>query len=129
MNRYIRLLAAPLAAVLIVPLGAQQNVPAGRGGTPVAPQGISRLPPLPATPVRYETAEGQTIRVSVYARGFQNPWSMAWVSNDTVLVAERGGAIKGYGPLHRSESSFRSFRAAAHGGVSGSRHHQGLSHG
>jgi glucose/arabinose dehydrogenase len=94
MNRYIRLLAAPLAAVLIVPLGAQQNVPAGRGGTPVAPQGISRLPPLPATPVRYETAEGQTIRVSVYARGFQNPWSMAWVSNDTVLVAERGGAIK-----------------------------------
>ncbi|HEY6506921.1 MAG TPA: PQQ-dependent sugar dehydrogenase, partial [Vicinamibacterales bacterium] len=34
------------------------------------------------------------IRVSVYARGFQNPWSMAFVSDDTILVAERGGAIK-----------------------------------
>jgi hypothetical protein len=35
-----------------------------------------------------------TIKVSVYARGFQNPWSMAFVSDDTILVAERGGAIK-----------------------------------
>jgi len=64
-----------------------------RGGIPVAPQGI-KIPPLPETPLRYETGEGQTIRVSVYARGFQNPWSMAFVSNDTILVAERGGAIK-----------------------------------
>jgi glucose/arabinose dehydrogenase len=64
-----------------------------RGNTPVAPQGI-KIPPLPDAPVRYETAEGQTIRVSVYARGFQNPWSMAFVSDDTILVAERGGAIK-----------------------------------
>ena len=44
--------------------------------------------------MRFETGEGQTIRVSVYARGFNNPWSMAWVSDDTMLVAERGGAIK-----------------------------------
>jgi glucose/arabinose dehydrogenase len=64
-----------------------------RGNTPVAPQGL-KIPPLPDAPVRYETGEGQTIRVSVYARGFQNPWSMAWVSDDTMLVAERGGAIK-----------------------------------
>ena len=64
-----------------------------RGNTPVAPQGI-KIPPLPEAPVRYETAEGQNIRVSVYARGFQNPWSMAFVSADTILVAERGGAIR-----------------------------------
>ena len=64
-----------------------------RGTTPVAPQGL-KIPPLPDAPVRYETGEGQTIRVSVYARGFSNPWSMAWVSDDTMLVAERGGAIK-----------------------------------
>ena len=32
--------------------------------------------------------------MGVYARGFQNPWSMAFVSDDTILVAERGGAIK-----------------------------------
>jgi glucose/arabinose dehydrogenase len=78
--------------LLAVPLTAQQEVPM-RGNTPVAPQGL-KIPPLPDAPVRYETGEGQTIRVSVYARGFNNPWSMAWVSDDTMLVAERGGAIK-----------------------------------
>ncbi|MBI4521412.1 MAG: PQQ-dependent sugar dehydrogenase [Gemmatimonadetes bacterium] len=79
-------------AVLTVPLAGQQEVPM-RGNTPVAPSGI-KTPPLPTAPVRYETAEGQTIQVSVYARGFENPWSMAFVSDDTILVAERGGAIK-----------------------------------
>jgi aldose sugar dehydrogenase len=93
MNKFFRVLAAATLAVLVVPLAAQQEVPVGRGGTPVAPQGM-KIPPLPTAPVRYETGEGQTIRVSVYARGFQNPWSMAFVSDDTILVAERGGAIK-----------------------------------
>ena len=79
-------------AVLAVPLAAQQEVPM-RGNTPVAPQGI-KVPPLPDAPVRYETAEGQTIRVSVFARGFTNGWSMTFVSDDTMLVAERGGQIK-----------------------------------
>jgi glucose/arabinose dehydrogenase len=74
------------------PLAAQQDVPM-RGTTPIAPQGI-KVPPLPDAPVRYETAEGQNIRVSVFARGFSNGWSMTFVSDDTILVAERGGQIK-----------------------------------
>ena len=92
MNGFVRLLAVVALAALVAPLAAQQDVPM-RNNTPVAPQGI-KIPPLPETPVRYETAEGQTIKVGVYARGFQNPWSMAFVSDDTILVAERGGAIK-----------------------------------
>lgn len=92
MKHLIRPLTAAAIAALAVPLVAQQEVPM-RGTTPVAPQGI-RIPPLPDSPVRYETAEGQTVRVSVYARGFRNPWSMAFVSDDTILVAERGGAIR-----------------------------------
>ena len=92
MSRISRRLAVVALAVLVVPLAAQQDVPM-RGNTPVAPQGL-KIPPLPEAPARYETGEGQTIRVSVYARGFSNPWSMAWVSDDTMLVAERGGAIK-----------------------------------
>ena len=88
----IRRLAVAAFALLVAPLAAQQDVPM-RGTTPVAPQGI-KIPPLPDAPVRYETGEGQAIKVSVYARGFQNPWSMAWVADDTMLVAERGGAIK-----------------------------------
>ncbi|HXH24014.1 MAG TPA: PQQ-dependent sugar dehydrogenase, partial [Vicinamibacterales bacterium] len=92
MKRYLRLLAASCAAVLAVPAAAQREVPM-RGEIPIAPQGI-KIPPLPEAPVRYETAEGQDITVSVYARGFRNPWSMAFVDDDTILVAERGGAIK-----------------------------------
>jgi glucose/arabinose dehydrogenase len=92
MNTSCRMLAGAALAALVAPLAAQQDVPM-RGNTPVAPQGI-KIPPLPDSPVRYETAEGQTIRVGVYARGFRNPWSMAFVGDDTILVAERGGAIK-----------------------------------
>ena len=72
MTRFIRLPTTSVVVMLAVPLAAQQEVPM-RGNTPVAPQGI-RIPPLPDAPVRYETAEGQTIRVSVFARGFRNPW-------------------------------------------------------
>src|SRR5688572_26810955 len=92
MTRFIRLLTTSVLVTLAVPMAAQQEVPM-RGTTPIAPQGI-RIPALPDAPVRYETAEEQTIRVSVFARGFRNPWSMAFVSDDTILVAERGGAIK-----------------------------------
>src|SRR5688572_32234393 len=92
MKLFPRLAAAASIAALTAPVSAQQEVPM-RNNTPVAPQGI-KIPPLPDTPVRYETAEGQNIRVSVLARGFRNPWSMAFVSADTILVAERGGAIR-----------------------------------
>jgi glucose/arabinose dehydrogenase len=92
MERPFRRLTPVALALLAVPLAAQQDVPM-RGNTPVAPQGL-KVPPLPDAPVRYETAEGQDIRVVVYARGFRNPWSMAFVSDDTILVAERGGQIR-----------------------------------
>jgi glucose/arabinose dehydrogenase len=92
MKGFFRLLAVITLAAVAMPLGAQQDVPM-RGNTPVAPPGV-KIPPLPTAPVRFETGEGQTIQVSVYARGFNTPWSMAFVSDDTILVAERGGAIK-----------------------------------
>jgi aldose sugar dehydrogenase len=92
MTRFTSRLTLIALAVVAVPLMAQQEVPM-RNNTPIAPQGI-KIPPLPETPVRYETAEGQNIRVSVLARGFTNGWSMAFVADDTILVAERGGQIK-----------------------------------
>ena len=92
MKRVTWCLTVCALAILALPLAAQQEVPM-RNNTPVAPQGI-KIPPLPDAPVRYETAEGQTIRVSVVARGFTNGWSMAFVDDDTILVAERGGQIK-----------------------------------
>jgi glucose/arabinose dehydrogenase len=89
MNRSVWRLATIVLVALTVPLAGQQEVPF-RGDTPIAPQGL-KVPPLPDAPVRYETAEGQNIRVSVYARGLRNPWSLVSVSEDTMLVSERGG--------------------------------------
>src|SRR4030095_10996279 len=92
MTRFTWRLTLIALAVLAVPLAAQQEVPM-RNNTPVAPQGI-KVPPLPDAPVRYETAEGQNIRVSVFARVFTNGWRMGFVSDDTILVTVRGGQIK-----------------------------------
>jgi glucose/arabinose dehydrogenase len=86
------LLAAALTLAATAPLVAQQRVPF-RNNIPVAPQGLSELPP-PAEPVRYATAEGQSIEVSVVTRGLARPWSLAFVGNDTILVTERAGALR-----------------------------------
>jgi glucose/arabinose dehydrogenase len=85
-------IAAGLALAAAAPLGAQQQVPF-RNNIPVAPQGISERP-LPTEPVRYATAEGQDIEVSVVATGFKRPWSLAFVADDTILVTELGGTLR-----------------------------------
>ena len=84
--------AAALALAAAAPVAAQQQVPF-RNNIPVAPQGISERP-LPAQPVRYETAEGQNIEVTVVTRGLARPWSLAFVANDTILVTERAGTLR-----------------------------------
>lgn len=89
---FFRALALAALVALAVPLAAQQDVQM-RGNTPVAPPGF-KSPPLPDAPVRYETAEGQNIRVSVYARGFKSGWSMVSVAPDTWLLTERAGRIR-----------------------------------
>jgi glucose/arabinose dehydrogenase len=83
---------ALLATTVLAPLAAQQRVPF-RNDIPVAPQGIKELPP-PAAPVRYETAEGQNIEVTTLTRGLARPWSLAFVSADTILVTERAGKLR-----------------------------------
>jgi glucose/arabinose dehydrogenase len=84
--------AAAAVVLLTMPLAAQQNVPM-RGNTPVAPPGF-KTPPLPDAPLRYETAEGQNIRVAVHVRGIQRGWSMAAIAPGTLLVSERPGRIR-----------------------------------
>ena len=86
-------LVVPLAAVLSATAGsAQQTVPF-RGSNPVAPTGIPAVP-LPDTPVIYDTAEGQRIRVVVVARGLANPWSLAFLPDGHMLLTERPGRLR-----------------------------------
>jgi aldose sugar dehydrogenase len=74
-------------------LSAQQTVPRGRGGTPVAPSGIPAVP-LPDTPLDFPTAEGQNIRVVVVARGMSSPWSMVWLPGGDMLITQRTGQLR-----------------------------------
>lgn len=85
------------AAALTVPWSlssyAQQRVPRGNNGTPVAPQGLS-VPSPPAAPVRFATAEGQDIVVETWVTGIKRPWSLAFVAPDTALVTQRTGGLR-----------------------------------
>jgi aldose sugar dehydrogenase len=84
--------AAVALGLLAGAASAQQSVPM-RNGTPVAPTGIV-VPPLPAGPFLYHTAEGQDIRVVVLVRGLKHPWSLAFLPNGEMLVAERTGQLR-----------------------------------
>ena len=72
--------------------GAEQKA-AFANGYPVAPTGLSDQP-LPAGPFTYRTAEQQDVRVSVFARGLEYPYSMAFLPGGEMLVTERAGRLR-----------------------------------
>jgi aldose sugar dehydrogenase len=86
-------LSTALVLTCAVVLSAQQTVPRGRGGTPVAPNGIP-AEPLPDKPLTFPTAEGQNIRVVVVARGMAAPWSMVWLPDGDMLITQRTGQLR-----------------------------------
>ncbi len=74
------LAAVICAAVLTGPAGAQ-----GRGGIPV--------PPLPDQPWEYQTANAK-IRVRVLTGGLENPWSLEFLPDASILITERNGRLR-----------------------------------
>jgi glucose/arabinose dehydrogenase len=75
--------------------GAQQAAPAGRGrGAPTAPPPINwPSPPLPESPMTYDTALVRPIRI-VATKGLNQPWSMAFLPDGRILVTERPGRLR-----------------------------------
>jgi glucose/arabinose dehydrogenase len=55
--------------------------------------GVDRVP-LPSDPFVLDTAEQHRIRVSVVAKGFAHPWSLALMPDGTMLVTERAGQLR-----------------------------------
>jgi aldose sugar dehydrogenase len=81
------LLAAAAAA-------GQQTVPFDKTfNIPVAPKGLAGRP-LPKLPMELDTAEGQSIRVSAVTTGLEYPFSIAFLPDGTMLVAERAGRLR-----------------------------------
>jgi glucose/arabinose dehydrogenase len=95
---------APLALTLVVVAGsyvgfAQHKVDLMPGdlGIPVAPRGLwpnGAGKKLPATPMVYDTAEGQKIKVVVVTKALAFPWSLAFLPNGDILVTEREGRLR-----------------------------------
>jgi aldose sugar dehydrogenase len=73
---------------------AAGGAPAGRaGGAPAAPLAIPREA-LGDGPWNYAVAEGVKFRLSVVARGLQNPWDLEFLPDSTILVTERPGRLR-----------------------------------
>ena len=94
---------ASLALTLVVAAAyaglAQRKVELMPGdlGIPVAPRGLwpnGTGKKLPTTPMVYDTAEGQKIKVVVVTKALAFPWSMAFLPNGDILVTEREGRLR-----------------------------------
>jgi glucose/arabinose dehydrogenase len=79
-----RLLGAALVAVLTT-VSFSHAQAQGRGGIPV--------PPLPDAPWEYQTA-AHAIRVTVLTDGLENPWSLAFLPDESILITERNGRLR-----------------------------------
>jgi glucose/arabinose dehydrogenase len=73
--------AALLSAVMAVAAGAQ-----GRGGS-------IPVPALPDQPWEYQTANAN-IRVRVLTAGLENPWSLEFLPDASMLITERNGRLR-----------------------------------
>src|SRR5262249_53473119 len=70
---------------------AQRGQAGGRGGTPAAI--IWPSPPLPEGPIVLDTGIQRQIRLIV-TKGLNQPWSMAFLPDGSILVTERPGRLR-----------------------------------
>jgi len=98
-NRWIAAIALLLAVTAGSLIGiAQRKVELmpGDSGIPVAPKGLfpGTGKKLPTSPMVYDTAEGQKIKVVIITKALAFPWTMAWLPNGDMLVTEREGRLR-----------------------------------
>jgi glucose/arabinose dehydrogenase len=91
-NPVDRLVLVLVAAFSSQIASGQQKV-AFENNIPVAPRGLDARP-LPDKPVEFDTAEGQKIRVVVVTKALEYPWSLAFLPDGSMLVAERAGRLR-----------------------------------
>lgn len=86
-----RWLLTPLMAAIALTAQAQQKVEL-RNGSPVPAKGFAA--PLGDGPFDFRTAEDMDVRVSVFVRGVDHPYSMAFLPNGDLLFTEHAGRLR-----------------------------------
>jgi glucose/arabinose dehydrogenase len=75
--------------------GAQQTFAPHERDTKDAPPPIAwPPPPLPTTPVDFDSAEERNLRLVVLTDRLEQPWSVAFLPDDTLLITERAGRLR-----------------------------------
>jgi glucose/arabinose dehydrogenase len=82
--RDIRILCVAVVTILSAIVTGSADAQ-GRGGIPV--------PPLPDQPWEYQTANAK-IRVRVLTGGLENPWSLEFLPDASILITERNGRLR-----------------------------------
>ena len=84
--------------VWLVAVAAAQQGPVTGTDRPnlLGPTGAMGVPPvlLPDGPMVFDTAEQHKIRVVIVAKGFDHPWSLAFLPDGSMLVTERSGRLR-----------------------------------
>ena len=83
--------AAPVPTDKLEPDGAPSRLTDGPG---VPEPIVWPAPPLAKGPFRLESAEERNLRVVVVARGLEQPWSLAFLPDGTMLITERPGRLR-----------------------------------
>ena len=82
-----------LKLTLIGPLAAAWTILLVAAAIAQQPIGVP-VPPLRDGPFIFDTAEQHKIRVSVVVKGLEHPWSLTFLPDGSVLVAERPGRLR-----------------------------------
>lgn len=91
----VALLVSAITASAVVAQQQRQTLAPHELNRQDAPAAIEwPTPELPRHPIQTESAEERHLRVTVLARGLEQPWSVAFLPDGTWLITERAGRLR-----------------------------------
>src|SRR6187455_1776809 len=106
--RHLTLLAILISLVSVAAAqraGSRQTLAPHELRASVAPPAIVwETPEIPYGPITFETAEERQLRLVIITKNLEQPWSMVFLPDGSMLVTERAGRIRRvrHGKLERA---------------------------